>query len=513
MATAIVLEHVGRQLVRRGLVRIAPELVEGWALTGTGKGVVSIVGGRIPGMEWFDVSNNPHAALAAVGYVIASDWLARRSKEDMWWLLATLGGVDVIDPGSPAIPAVPPGWAVNPPPGATWLQCAQYWGQTPGPYYNNSCNLEWKRYGAFRHWDKAQADAYIAQHRHLPYQGYVRPDKVDPSAFWTMKFGVMTWDQPGGEYQPDYVEWQPGSPAVPEVPPTYGDVFPGWLPTIPDEWAKFLLSNGYGDIHVPWDQVGTVSPPISSVSGTKYEKWWAVANPVVPVIIRPGAPPIVVFPSIGVGSGVDLVVPINPPRGGVVAPPIVVVPPKPAVPPVVVYPPVIAPVPQVGYPSRINQVSSVRVGPLAKSGPGTHEVKGGVGQAVWAAMQIKGKVSEFEDLVEAWYKALPASLRRRLRQKKGKSLTTVDQLRALFENYDRIDLEAGVMNYVTAQIDDMVAAGMSSGEDQLLRELFPDFELRMAVRQLIRMARDGERSPAPSVNEMYSAARAWREGA
>lgn len=103
-------------------------------------------------------------------------------------------------------------------------------------------------------------------------------------------------------------------------------------------------------------------------------------------------------------------------------------------------------------------------------------------------METLGALSEIGDFIDAFYKALPASIRRRVREDLGRSPNFADKLRVMWEHYDQINLAEGVKNFIKAQLEDLLTGIASTPFDKAMQKMFPDYLQRMAARQALRQA-------------------------
>lgn len=118
---------------------------------------------------------------------------------------------------------------------------------------------------------------------------------------------------------------------------------------------------------------------------------------------------------------------------------------------------------------------------------GEKQLKSDVTRAAWSALNVYGGWTELRDLVNAVYKALPASRRRWERKARyDRQLTWSEKAAILYEHYDEIDLGRAVLEILQANLTDAASAMMAKPGDKLIQELFPNLGERLAARGLAK---------------------------
>lgn len=435
-------------------------------------------------------------------------------------------------PGTPEVPGepeVPPGWDITIPEGTWYEVCPEGYmaNGEPGPQRPQSCGppKALDNSGQYQHWDDATATTRLNEDGFLAMMGLSRIDPPPEQTVWHEKHGTVHKTNPQGpwiEWGPEHgAEWNPGSPGVPGIPAVPGsDWSMGFLDDIQQLWWNFLARNGWPMIPMIWEYWKQWYP----TNPQAFPKWWASPSPTweVPVVFPIRHPwatptpvvPIIIFPGLpGYNGGVPMPVPVPPP--GVLPTP------QPGPSPVPVPSPAPLPVPEpVPWPRPSPSPQPVprpapgpgpspgprpgsgpveapvgairplpRVGTVHRPpGPRVKERKGKVSQAVYVAMETLGALSEIGDFIDAFYKALPASIRRGVRDDLGRSPNFADKLRVMWEHYDQIDMTQGVKNFIKAQVEDLLTGIASQPFDKALQKMFPDYLQRMAVRQALRQA-------------------------
>lgn len=118
---------------------------------------------------------------------------------------------------------------------------------------------------------------------------------------------------------------------------------------------------------------------------------------------------------------------------------------------------------------------------------GVHEGKADITKAAWQALNVYGGWTELRDLVNAVYKALPASRRRWERNARyDRKLTWSEKAAILYEHYDEIDLARAVLEILQANLTDAAQAAMSKPVDKVIQQMFPNLGERLAARGLAK---------------------------
>lgn len=103
-------------------------------------------------------------------------------------------------------------------------------------------------------------------------------------------------------------------------------------------------------------------------------------------------------------------------------------------------------------------------------GPGEKERKGAARQAVATLARIAFAASEWVDMIDAIYEALPKKLRKTIEAKdKGRGMTPQDKALAIYANADQIDLNQMVLNILANQFEDAVIGRASAATDPWLQ--------------------------------------------
>lgn len=147
------------------------------------------------------------------------------------------------------------------------------------------------------------------------------------------------------------------------------------------------------------------------------------------------------------------------------------------------------------YTPQMRRVSRV----VGKAGKGVKESKGNIAKAVSHALDVMGALSEVADDLDALYKSLPASIRKRAYIDKGKSLDWQEKATVIWYNIDSIDIKKFAAGLITTRVDDYVASQIARPLDKALQVAVPDYLTRLGVRQAIRWAywTSGQKSPIP----------------
>lgn len=123
----------------------------------------------------------------------------------------------------------------------------------------------------------------------------------------------------------------------------------------------------------------------------------------------------------------------------------------------------------------------------AAPGRAEHQKKSVVTKAAWETLNVYGAYTEFRDLVNAIYKALPASRRRwERRARPGHKLTWTEKAAIIYEHYDEIDLARAVLEIAKANIEDAAMAMQAKPYDKLIQQMFPGLGERLVARQLAK---------------------------
>lgn len=251
------------------------------------------------------------------------------------------------------------------------------------------------------------------------------------------------------------------------------------LQDFPDDWLE-PVNQLLRQVNIP-----EVKIPLEDwVNSPAYPQWpyW----PEIPIWVDPWGKPIVGYPrwpQPGPTPGVDV-----PPSEDLENPPVVGPEPDPENPPVIDPKPPEQPFAEAGAGGWMGRNVIATNG--FRRPPASHEREGksNLDRTIWGALTVLGIASEFRDLTDAVYKALPLKLRRELREKYGHNLSWWEKMQELGAHMYEIDISKAVALAILSNIDDMIAAKLGQPYDKIMRKIFPDLKTRLMIRYAIRTA-------------------------
>lgn len=129
----------------------------------------------------------------------------------------------------------------------------------------------------------------------------------------------------------------------------------------------------------------------------------------------------------------------------------------------------------------VNKFTRVNKGFRKRPEKKVKEVKPKGERALWRALSVAGKYSEFQDAVKALYKGLPRDLRRQFwKDNGGREPRPEEKVLLMLMNLDKMNWTRALEHLAVSQIDDMIAAMTS--HDNLFRSTHRRFTGRMLSR-------------------------------